>query len=93
MSDEGEVEYGLVMPFVTVHSKGGPHEDNAYAAGWEMGVLDETLKAKPVFHEQIIRTDSTAQADLIAMKNGYRPEIVRIDTYWSSFTAARLDAS
>lgn len=29
MSDTG---FGMMLPFVTVMSKGGPHEDNAYAA-------------------------------------------------------------
>ena len=47
MSDEerdDETSYGLLMPFVTVVSKGGPHEDESYAAGWEMGVLDARLE-------------------------------------------------
>lgn len=44
MSDE-EQGYGLVMPFVSVASKGGPYDDDAYAAGWAMGALDAKLGA------------------------------------------------
>lgn len=37
-------EYDLVMPFVTVTSAGGPHDDDAYVAGFEMGALDACLR-------------------------------------------------
>lgn len=72
MSDDEESEYDLVMPFVTVTSKGGPHEDVAYTAGWSMGALDALLEySGPAIHEDTIRTDCMPQADRIAMKNGY----------------------
>lgn len=67
-------EFSLAMPFVTVQSKGGPHEDNAYTAGYEMGALDMRLRAavalgtKPA--EVCIRRESVLQCDLIAMRNG-----------------------
>jgi hypothetical protein len=96
VSDEecgDEVSYGIVMPFVTVTSVGGVHDDQAYVAGWEMGALDVTLQNSPLFHEQVILTENAKQADLIAMKNGYRPEITRINENWSSFSASRLEAS
>lgn len=65
--------YDLVMPFVTVASKGGPHDDDAYTAGWEMGALDAFLSAaRPVAHKQMIHAVNAEQADLIAMKNGYK---------------------
>ena len=70
MSD-GEHEFEMEMPFVTVASKGGPHDDNAFVAGYEMGTLDRELLAAPRQHQVTIRTDNTAQADLIAMRNGY----------------------
>jgi hypothetical protein len=75
VSDE-EQGFGLVMPFVSVASKGGPYDDDAYAAGWAMGALDAKLSAimRPVCHEETIRTADLPQADLVAMKHGYRLE-------------------
>lgn len=68
-----EQKYEMVMPFVTVTSKGGPHEDEPYTAGWEMGGLYGRLEFSAVRYPftQTIRTDSVPQADLIAMKFGY----------------------
>lgn len=74
MSDEEETEIQseLVMPFVTVTSKGGPHEDEAYVAGWEMGQLDTILElVKPEIRHQPVKTANLAQADLIAMRHNY----------------------
>lgn len=74
-------EYDLVMPFVSVVSKGGPFDDESYAAGWRMGVLDLNLAlinslmespavaVRPVpVHSEVIRMADLAQADLIAMQ-------------------------
>lgn len=88
MSEEDETEYGLVMPFVTVASKGGPHDDESYAAGWEMGALDVALANDTVgYHEQVIHTANAAQADLVAMKHGYTAEIVEAGDTWSHLSA------
>ena len=70
MSEE-DAEYDLVMPFVVVASKGGPYDDDAYVAGWEMGGLDEALRCKPSSHDAMVRTGNAVQADLVAMKHGY----------------------
>jgi hypothetical protein len=71
-----EVEYGLVMPFVTCASKGGPHDDGSYVAGWEMGALDAYLSYhQPSLHVVAIHAENVPQADLIAMKHGYRMEL------------------
>jgi hypothetical protein len=68
-----EPSYGLLMPFVTVTSKGGPHDDESYTAGWEMGALDSWLaNGGTAVHSQVIRSDNRDQADLIAMRHGYR---------------------
>ena len=72
MSDEDESGWVLVMPFVTVTSVGGPHDDDAYVAGWEMGKLDAFLEhTKPQSLAQTVRSDNVAQADLVAMRHGY----------------------
>jgi hypothetical protein len=65
-------EAGMVMPFVTVVSKGGPHEDESYVAGWEMGSLDATLSQRtPQAFTITLHTENLPQADLIAMRYGY----------------------
>ena len=98
MTDEPEqqpAEYGLVMPFVAVASKGGPFDDRAYCAGWEMGRLDALLEhAAPPVHEQPVLTDNAQQADLVAMKHGYRaefrvPEDADPDDTWRWMVATR----
>lgn len=74
MTEPAEDEHGLelVMPFVTVRSAGGPYEDDAYAAGWEMGALDRDLASGDIVHdERTVRVTCLAQADLIAMRHGY----------------------
>lgn len=85
MADEhDEPEYDLVMPFVTVASKGGPHEDVAYTAGWCMGALDALLEHRqPAAHEDTIYTDSVPQADRVAMKHGYSATFTEGPDGWS----------
>jgi hypothetical protein len=70
----------LVMPFVAVASVGGPYDDLAYAAGWEMGALNATLAGRDatVMHATI-KTGNFDQADLVAMNNGYRIAYFRGD--------------
>lgn len=89
MSDEGE--YELLMPFVTVTSVGGPHDDDAYVAGFEMGRYDGLLAAS-MDGDRIdtIRTDNVAQADLIAMRYGFTVEYVRdLGNGWSNVKLRR----
>lgn len=72
MSGE-EPRYSMVMPFLAVTSKGGPYDDEAYVAGYEMGLLDARLaEARPDLLETTIHTTNVAQADLIAMQHGYQ---------------------
>jgi len=71
MSDDDEHGFELEMPFVTVTSQGGPHDDQSYVAGWEMGTLDALLISKPPFYEGPIAAANEPQADRIAMKHGY----------------------
>lgn len=94
MSEEDETEYGLVMPFVTVASKGGPHDDTAYAAGWEMGVLDARLEyEKPAVLEMTIHAENAPQADLLAMKHGYAGIVTESEVDgWSFLALTRTQA-
>lgn len=81
--EEQEPGYGLVMPFLPVTSKGGRYDDDAYVAGFEMGRLDALLAAR-VFarHEATVHTANQEQADLIAMRHGYRMELVTGGDGW-----------
>lgn len=71
MSDSFE----LVMPFLPVQSKGGPYDDLAYTAGFEMGALYAKLgAAKPAPTSITVHHENHRQADLIAMRHGYTTE-------------------
>lgn len=72
MTEGGEATHGLLMPFVSVTSRGGPHDDDSYVAGWEVGALHtHLLGAQPDQHEQNILRVNRDQADLVAMHSGY----------------------
>lgn len=70
-----EGEYRLVMPFVVTTSVGGPYDDAAFTAGWNMGRIDYELEMcakmgaipRPVY----MNTPLTPQIDLLAMKHGF----------------------
>jgi hypothetical protein len=68
-----DAEMSLVMPFVTCRSEGGPHDDQSYVCGYEMGKLDATLRngIGLNYYELTIHTENVPQADLIAMEHGY----------------------
>ncbi len=80
---DDDADYGMVLPFVTVASKGGPHEDQAYTAGWEMGRLDADLGqlaqiacGRSATLTVSMRSDNRLQADLIAMHHGFTTSVV-----------------
>lgn len=92
MADPEDEGYELTMPLVTLASRGGPHDDDAYTAGWDMGALDAELTHRaPVLLEQLIRTANREQADLIGMKHGYSVEIVPVDEDWASLRLTRTE--
>lgn len=70
MSDD-EHTYSLVMPFVVTVSHGGPFDDNAYCAGWEMGKLSTQLSTGTVSWVATILRANLPQADLVAMDAGW----------------------
>lgn len=73
MSDsEHQAGWSLVMPFVVVASAGGPYDDGAYVAGYEVGSLDVRLALeKPESLDLTLRTANLPQVDLVAMRHGY----------------------
>ena len=85
MKDDDSAKYDLVMPFVTVKSVGGPHDDVSYVAGYEMGLLDAHLaQQKPNEHEATVRTQNVPQLDLIAMLHGYSLKVKGDDNDWTT---------
>jgi hypothetical protein len=76
MADDG---LELVMPFIVCASKGGPFDDAAYVAGWEMGQLNVDLAGRPDgVVERILHVDNVPQADLVAMRHGFQVERIPV---------------
>lgn len=85
-------ESAIAMPFVTVSSKGGPHDDQSYTCGYEMGYLDATLDAlnqaaATVSWEVTIHSANLAQADLVGMQYGLTMELGTWDATIDAQTA------
>jgi hypothetical protein len=76
--DNRPEEYRLVMPFVVCRSQGGPWDDEAFVAGYEMGRIDQDpgLVGSTGCY---IHADSVPQADLIAMRHGLTCETADTD--------------
>lgn len=96
IDDEPEDEgFGLVMPFLPVASKGGPLDDEAYVAGFEVGRLDailataETLGLTPDTH-YLIHELNAEQLDLIAMRYGFTCTVEPIGEGWARATVTRI---
>ena len=100
MSDESG--YDLVMPFLPVQSKGGPYDDHAYVAGYEMGLLDAALHIASTLapllgmdngtYSKTIHIENQAQADLIAMRYGFKASFVTEDEFpeWAVMTLSPM---
>ncbi len=90
MSDHEDQEdgYGLVMPFVSVRSKGGPYEDEAYVAGFEAGRMDVTLSVAAHLGlvpdtGYYVHAENASQMDLIAMSHGFTAEVEFLGDGWA----------
>ena len=90
--DRGDVEFGLVMPFVVCASNDGPYDDQAFVAGYECGHLAARLQfEKPALLRLPVRTSSLPQVDLIAMNGGYAIQTQPEQDGWVSVELMRLD--
>lgn len=74
MSDDEEPSYEMLMPFLPVQSKGGPYDDDAFAAGYQMGLLDAELGGSVFDQGRPVYAQLREQADLIAMRHGFIAE-------------------
>jgi hypothetical protein len=62
------------MPYVTVTSRGGPHDDAAFVAGWVCGRIDAqlaTIAAARAVATMHVPPSVVPQVDLIAMRHRY----------------------
>lgn len=72
----GDDDVELGVPLIPVASQGGPYDDDAYMAGWEMGALAVELEyTRPPLLQRKVRRDNVRQADLLGMRYGYRVEV------------------
>jgi hypothetical protein len=89
--DHGDVEYGLVMPFVVCASKGGPFDDDAYVCGYEMGVLAEELRrTTEAVVGKTIHTQNVPQADLLGMEAGFQVESRPAEMFGETWSYVRF---
>lgn len=72
--NDNEASYELEMPFVAVRSRGGPFDDDAFVAGYQMGLLDAELSGSVFDQGRAISAANREQADLIAMRHGFIAE-------------------
>lgn len=88
-NDGDHASYSPVMPFVACTSKGGPYDDDAYAAGWQLGKIDEQLEQAADRREwshivATVFTTNVEQADLVAMCHGFSSSVTEThDGGWS----------
>ena len=93
-----DAESALVMPFVTVASKGGPHDDESFTAGWMCGTVYAHFSALSQLNGMVsslidvpvaTRVSVLPQLDLIAMKHGYTMKVTPYDDEhaWVQFVA------
>jgi hypothetical protein len=94
--DHEAAEYELVMPFVACASQGGPHEDQAFVAGYRLGQLDRDLEVAALIGAPSLAIAvppvDLPQVDLIAMRHGWTVEAVPwVDAPddWASVTFTR----
>jgi hypothetical protein len=78
-------EHELERPFVTTTEHGGPHDDESYLCGFEMGQLDAILNIPHIQNYMMIfQTASVKQADLIAMHHNFKMEVESQEDEWTT---------
>ena len=90
MTDQPPAEYDLVIPFVACQSQGGPHEDDAFVAGYQAGRIDHALAVLVTVGGRemraTVRSDLVRQLDLIAMHHGFTVESEACAEGWTFAT-------
>jgi hypothetical protein len=93
MTEPEDVDYGMVLPFVVVASKGGPFDDDAYVAGFEAGQMFESLSHIRMHSPDIymklampVHAANRDQLDLIAMHYGLTAKFTEVADDWLALT-------
>ena len=85
-------EYELVMPFVSVSSKGGPYSDESFTAGFQAGEISGKLSERVILATTfLIYSELISQVDLIAMRYGYSMEVLHREDPWAQVGVTRID--
>lgn len=92
--DDDLAGYGLLMPFLPVKSKGGPHDDDAFVAGWEMGKLDAYLsqdmsQLHTIAYTTLVHEENWQQTDLLAMRYGFTAKFAEPQDGWVAVRLTR----
>ena len=93
--DDRQFKFELLMPFLAVESKGGPYDDQAFTAGYQMGNINGLLEDRRIAATTfIIYQPLKEQADLIAMRFGYTMEVLHDDSEeWMQVGYTRIEDS
>jgi hypothetical protein len=73
------------VPFVVVESQGGPYDDEAFASGYQLGMLNMGFFSDdfPSTFCMPMYRQSVRQADLIAMRHGWVTSVEdEVDEEW-----------
>lgn len=93
--EENEPTWGLVVPFTCCVSQGGAFDDLSFAAGYELGWLDQMMTWKTASIQAVTRGSTYKQLDLLAMHRGWvltllgGPEIRPEDEEWVQIELTR----
>ena len=83
-------EYNLLLPFLPVESKGGPYDDLAFCAGYDVGYLHAQMRLgeEGVITTQV-RSALVEQLDLCAMESDWHMQNNGEEDDWTSVVLLR----
>lgn len=90
--------WGLVVPFVACRSQGGEYDDDAFAAGFACGQIDQALQAAGAVRATTVqfdpvRTALVKQLELLAMNRGFPTVTVETSQEWPEWSAVTFAAA
>lgn len=88
--EDGKQIQALIMPFICVKSVGGEYDDDAFVAGYRLGMLDKELSLGNAV-TWTVRDIEVEQADLIAMQHGATIIVEEIEDGWRFLRISRTE--
>lgn len=86
----------LIYPFVSIASNGGPHDDESYVCGYEVGRIDAALSMLPqsvAVVRYLIHEANIQQIDLLAMHYGFTSHLGEVEDGWVTAALSRGDVA